>query len=104
MRRCNLGTGDFNNDLTISNTPGDIWSGSFTGTYVSVIAPKEKGAGTIDVQIDGKTLAKVDLSTTEARQPQQIVFKVTDLTPGKHVIVIVNRGPGPVAVDAIIVK
>jgi alpha-L-fucosidase len=25
-RRCNLGTGDFNNDLTISETPGDVWS------------------------------------------------------------------------------
>jgi alpha-L-fucosidase len=104
MRRCNLGTGDFNNDLTISNTPGDIWSGSFTGTNVSVIAPKEKGAGTIDVQIDGLIRAKVDLSTIDTRQPQQTVCKVTDLTPGKHVINIVNSGPGPVAVDAIVVK
>jgi alpha-L-fucosidase len=104
MRRCNLGTGDFNNDLTISNTPGDIWSGSFTGTNVSVIAPKEKGAGTIDVQIDGQIRAKVDLSTIDTRQPQQTVCKVTDLTPGKHVINIVNSGPGPVAVDAIVVK
>ena len=32
IRRCNLGTGDFNNDLTISETPGDVWSSSFTGT------------------------------------------------------------------------
>ena len=104
LRLCNLGTGDFNNDLTISDTPGDIWSCSFTGTNVSVIAPKEAGAGKIEVQIDGQIRAKVDLSTMEARQPQQMVFKVTDLTPGKHVIAIVNRGPGPVAVDAIIVK
>jgi alpha-L-fucosidase len=103
-RRCNLCTGDFNNDLTISNTPGDIWSGSFTGTKVSVIAPKEKGAGTIDVQIDGQIMAKVDLSTIDTRQPQQTVCKLTDLTPGKHVINIVNSGPGPVAVDAIVVR
>jgi len=104
LRRCNLGTGDFNNDLTISNTPGDIWSGSFTGTNISVIAPKEKGAGTIEVQIDGKTQANVDLSTTEVRQSQQMVLNVTDLTPGKHVINIVNSGRGPVAVDAIVVR
>jgi alpha-L-fucosidase len=104
LRRCNLGTGDFNNDLTISNTPGDIWSGSFTGTNISVIAPKEKGAGTIEVQIDGKTQANVDLSTAEARQSQQIVLSVTDLTPGKHFINIVNSGSGPVAVDAIVVR
>ncbi len=41
IRRCNLGTGDFNNDLTTSDTPGDVWSSSFTGTSVQVIAPKE---------------------------------------------------------------
>jgi hypothetical protein len=64
MRRCNLGTGDFNNDLTTSDTPGDIWSSSFTGTGVSVIAPKESGAGKIEIQIDGQTRAMADLSTT----------------------------------------
>ena len=58
IRRCNLGTGDFNNDLTTSDTPGDIWSCSFTGTNVSVIAPKEAGAGKIEVQIDGQTRDK----------------------------------------------
>jgi len=29
---------------------------------------------------------------------------VSDLTPGRHVINVVNRGPGPVAVDALIVE
>jgi alpha-L-fucosidase len=104
LRRCNLGTGDFNNDLTTSDTPGDIWSCSFTGNNVSVIAPEEAGAGMIEVQIDGETRAKADLSKMDTRQPQQVVCKVTDLTPGKHVIDIVNRGPGPVAVDAILVR
>jgi alpha-L-fucosidase len=104
IRRCNLGTGDFNNDLTISGTPGDIWSGSFTGGSVSVIAPKEAGAGKIEVQIDGQTRATADLSTAGARQAQQTVCEVTGLTPGKHAIALVNRGPGPVAVDALIAR
>jgi alpha-L-fucosidase len=51
MRRSNLGTGDYNNDLTISDTPGDVWSCSFTGSSVTVIAPKEQGAGKIEVHI-----------------------------------------------------
>ena len=34
VRRCNLGTGDFNNDLTTSDTPGDVWTCSFTGSSV----------------------------------------------------------------------
>jgi hypothetical protein len=103
MRRCNLGTGDYNNDLTTSDKPGDVWGCSFTSSSVSVIAPKEAGAGQIEVQIDGRTRAKVDLSTTSARQAQQRVFEVKDLVPGKHSIAIINRGPGRVAVDALIV-
>jgi alpha-L-fucosidase len=104
VRRCNLNTGDFNNDLTTSDTSGDIWSASFTGTSVKVIAPKEAGAGKIEVQIDGQTRASADLSTTGARQPQQVVSDVTGLTPGKHVITLVNRGSGPVAVDALLIQ
>jgi alpha-L-fucosidase len=104
VRRCNLGTGDFNNDLTTSDTSGDIWSCPFTGSSVSVIAPKESGAGKIEIQIDGQTRAMADLSTTGTRQAQQVVCEVTGLTSGKHTINIVNRGPGPVAVDAIVVR
>jgi alpha-L-fucosidase len=104
IRRCHLGTGDFNNDLTISETPGDGWSCLFTGSSVAVIAPKEAGAGKIEIQIDGQTRGTADLSTTGARQAQQKVCEVTGLTPAKHAIRIVNRGPGPVAVDALIVR
>jgi alpha-L-fucosidase len=103
IRRCNLGSGDYNNDLAISETPGDAWSCTFTGSHVSVIAPKEAGAGSIEVQIDSQVRATADLSTTGARQAQQAVCDVTGLTPGKHLITIVNKGPGPVAVDALVV-
>ncbi len=104
LRRCNLGNGDFNNDLTTSNIPGDVWTCSFTGSNVSVIAPKEAGAGSIEIKIDGKTRTKVDLSSKETRQAQQVVFKATDLSKGKHVISVINRGPGPVAIDGIIIQ
>lgn len=104
LRKCNLGTGEFNNDLATSNTLGDIWSCSFTGTNVSVIAPMEAGAGKIEVRIDGKIRAKADLSTSGARKAQQEVCNVAGLSPGPHVIKVVNLGGGPVAVDAILVK
>jgi alpha-L-fucosidase len=104
IRRCNLGAGDFNNDLTTSSTSGDVWSCPFSGSSIQVIAPKEPGAGKIEVQIDGQTCATADLSTTGARQAQQVVYEVNGLTAGKHAINIVNRGPGPVAVDALIVR
>ncbi len=104
IRRCNLGTGDFNNDLTTSDTPGDLWSCSFTGTTVKVIAPKESQAGKIEIRIDGQTRATADLSTAGPRRPQQVVGEVTGLTTGKHTLSLINRGPGTVAVDAIVVR
>ncbi len=101
-RRCNLGNGDYNNDLTISDTPGDIWSSSFTGKSVSVIAPKEADAGKIEILIDGKIHATVDLSVNGSRNAQQLVYETKHLTSGKHVIKIINRGSGPVSIDALI--
>jgi alpha-L-fucosidase len=104
IRLCNLGTGDFNNDLTVSETPGDVWSCAFSGSSVIVIAPKEAGAGKIEIRIDDKIRAKVDLSLAGAYQPQQNVYQVKGLKPGRHVIKIVNRGPGPVSLDALVIK
>ncbi|HEY5368439.1 MAG TPA: alpha-L-fucosidase [Hanamia sp.] len=101
MRRSNLGIGDYNNDLTISDTPGDVWTSSFTGRSISVIAPKEAGAGRIEIKIDGKALSTVSLSTDGVRKPQQMVFQKNGLTKGKHFISIINRGSGKVAVDAL---
>jgi len=69
-----------------------------------VVAPKQAGAGTIEVQIDGRTRASADLSTMGPRLAQQRVCEVADLTPGQHSIAIVNKGPGPVAFDALIVS
>jgi alpha-L-fucosidase len=104
FRQCNLGTGDFNNDLTISDTPGDVWTSSFNGKSISVIAPKEVGAGRIEIKIDGKTKGIVNLSVSGARQAQQVVYKISGLNAGQHSISIVNRGNGKVAVDALTVK
>jgi hypothetical protein len=74
------------------------------GSGVSIVAPKEAGAGKIEVQIDGIKHAIVDLSSTGARQAQQVVYKATRLSPGEHTVSIVNRGPGPVAVDAVLIN
>jgi hypothetical protein len=104
LRKCNLGTGDYNNDLTTSTTAGDVWTSTFTGTSVAVYVPKEPGAGKIELQVDGQTRATADLSTTGARQPQQLAGQVTGLASGQHTLSIFNRGPGPVAVDAIVVQ
>ncbi len=104
LRKSNLGTGDYNNDLTTSTTTGDTWTSTFTGTSVSVYAPKESGDGKIEIQVDGQVKDTADLSASGTRQAQQLVSAVTGLSAGQHTLSIINRGPGPVAVDAIVVK
>lgn len=104
IRTCNLGTGDYNNDLTISKTAGDTWSSIFTGSGVIIIAPKEKGAGKLEVQIDGKTMGTAVLSTDGPRLARQMVCEISGLNSGKHSVSIINRGPGPVAIDALMIK
>lgn len=104
LRRCNLGTGDYNDDLTTSDTPGDSWNASFTGNSVTVVAPRQKGAGKIEILIDGKRRGMADLSIDAERLAQQKVCSVAGLAQSKHSISVVNRGFGPVALDALIVQ
>lgn len=101
LRRANLGTGDYNSDLTTSDSPGATWSCSFTGSGFALYAPKEPGAGKLELVVDGETRTTVDLSAAGGRQAQQLVAEVKGLPPGEHLVRIINRGPGPVAVDAI---
>jgi hypothetical protein len=58
----------------------------------------------MEVQTDGQTRAMADLSTSGLRLTQQTVCEVAGLTPGKHSIAIINRGPSPVAVDALLIR
>jgi alpha-L-fucosidase len=102
LRRCNLGSGDYNNDLTFSDIPGAIWSCDFSSRSISIVAPKEAGAGTIEIEIDGQVRATADLSTPGTRRAQQTVSEITNLGPGKHSLAIINKGPGPVSFDALI--
>lgn len=104
LRQCNLGTGDFNNDLTTSDTLGDVWSCTFEGEAVEIVAPREAGAGKMAVVIDGKSRSTIDLSIAEGRKPQQVVFEINNLPKGKHTIQLINRGLGKVAIDALVIR
>ncbi|MFZ2286967.1 MAG: alpha-L-fucosidase [Bacteroidales bacterium] len=102
IRSCNRGAGDYNNDLTLCKTPGEVWSSTFTGTGVIIVAPKESGAGILEVRIDGQFRATADLSTDCPRMAQQIVCEVSGLNSGKHSVSLINHGPGPVPIDALV--
>jgi hypothetical protein len=57
----------------------------------------------MEILIDGKTRSTVDLAVNGTRKVQQVVYNTKGLTSGKHVIKIINRGSGPVSIDALIV-
>ncbi|CAM3937818.1 alpha-L-fucosidase [Mucilaginibacter galii] len=102
FRHANLNSGDFNNDLTGSNTPSAKWSFAFTGNQIALIAPLQPSAGKMEILIDGKRMKIVDLSTSGGRKSQQEVYRNNNLAPGKHAITVVNLGGGSVAIDALI--
>ncbi|PJJ80084.1 alpha-L-fucosidase [Mucilaginibacter auburnensis] len=104
FRQSNLNNGDFNNDLTTSNVAGAKWSFSFAGTNVSVVAPKQAGAGKVNVLLDGKLVKIVDLSASGDSKRQQTVFTAKGLKQAAHTLTIINAGNKPVAIDALIVN
>jgi len=104
QRKANLGSGDYNNDLTISDKIGSDMTCVFKSSAVAVVCPKEPGAGKIEVQVDGESRGIFDLSTDGPRLPQQRICAIKDLSPAfEHTITVINRA-GTVAVDAFITE
>lgn len=101
-RRCNLGTGDFNNDLYLTEHPGDVWTASFTGRSVRVIAPTGPEYGRMRIRIDGCDCGEADLRAA-VRTAQQTVFASRRLRGRSHVIEITSI-EGLAAIDAMVIK
>jgi len=69
---------------------------------VTVVCPKEKVAGKIEVLFEGESRGVFDLSTDGKRLAQQRICTIKGLAPGvAHTITVINRG-GSVAIDAFI--
>ncbi len=100
-RKCNLGDGSFNNDISFSEVEGDEWSVSFTGKRVIVLAPGGMD-GKMKVSVDGKDCGTVVFSKGTPAS-QRTVFRSDRLKGKEHTLRLTNVG-GSVAVDALIIK
>ena len=98
---CNLGTGDFNNDLCLTDCPGDVWTLSFTGRSVRVVAPTGPEYGRMRIRIDGRDCGEADLHAA-VRSPQQTVFSAR-LRGRRHTIEMICTG-GLAAIDALVIR
>ncbi len=74
---------------------------TFTGRGVGIVAPQGPGRGKLDVTIDGRPVATVDLVATSVR-PRRVVFASQSLSPGPHTLTVTTRKAGA-ELDAILV-
>lgn len=100
--RCNLGQGDYNNDLYVSSLSGDVFSLSFEGSVIELIAPTGPDLGEMAVSVDGKEKT-VSLMDSGGRKAQQTVFRYKAKKKGRHTVEIHNIS-GTVAIDAIVIR
>ena len=96
---CNLGKGEFNNDVRSSQTPGAVCEYTFTGNAIEVIGTKDADMGSMEIFIDGQSQQTVSLAHS-SRQTQAVLFKKYGLSYGPHVIKLVNQGEAKVVLDA----
>jgi hypothetical protein len=71
--------------------PGDRATLTFTGTGVKYITYRDEWSGIANVQVDGTTVATVDLYRTPF-QAQAVMHTVTGLAPGAHTLSVVVTG------------
>ena len=75
----------------ITEAPGArVWL-AFEGTEVRWIGTRSRSGGIAEVYIDGNLVDTVDLYTQRGSgEYQAVVFEISDLEPGQHVLEIVN--------------
>lgn len=100
-RLCNIGEGDFNNDLSFSEEVGDKWTVSFEGRGISIIAPTGCCQGKMEIVIDGQSRGIVQFEKSDVVRHQQVVFTSSRLRKGAHTVELINR-EGNIALDACI--
>ena len=93
---------NYNNDLYITNRPGDVWQASYSGKKITLIAPTGKDWGEMKIAIDGQERGIVNLHQEDENQAQQQVFSFQSKR-GKHVIQVTSLS-GTAAIDALIVN
>ena len=101
--RCNLGTRDFTTISPPATCPG------ISGVLCSPVAASQSSHRKKQEPKKSNSNRRsrrpiMDLPTVGTHQAQQVVCRLVELTPGKHVISIINRGSGAVSVDAILVR
>jgi hypothetical protein len=94
--------GDLGDDVHYTQTNGDAFSYTFTGTGIQVLSETDASEGNADVYVDGKKTQTVSAGGT-VRLAQQAIVSVTGLAKGKHTVRVVKTSGDYLLVDGVTV-
>ncbi|MEQ4482644.1 X2-like carbohydrate binding domain-containing protein [Cohnella silvisoli] len=90
--------GDYQNDVHYTETNGDYFEFTFTGTGIELISPKGPSQGNITIFVDGKQKQTVN-TYNATRLTGQPVYGISGLTNGIHTIKGVKKSGDSMLVD-----
>lgn len=99
----NRGLGDYNDDVHYTETNGDSFQYSFTGTGIELVTEKDSSQGDIDIYLDDVFLQTVGTSG-DSRSVQQTVYSASDLADGPHTLKVVKKSGVFMLLDRLNVK
>jgi len=94
--------GDYKDNVKSTETNGDAFEFSFTGTGVDYIAPKDAAYGSVDIYVDNVFKQTVNATST-TYQPLQTLFGIKGLANGSHTIKGIKKDGSSMAVNAFVV-
>lgn len=98
---------DVNGTESYSQTVGDSFTATLTGTAVQWLGPRNVNGGTARVFLDGVDQGTVDTYAAAGKAYQQVLFQKAGLATGQHTLRVQLSGRNPaatagfVAVDAV---
>ncbi|MFC5529397.1 X2-like carbohydrate binding domain-containing protein [Cohnella yongneupensis] len=84
------GLGDYQDDIHWTETAGDSFEYTFTGTGIELITELDGSQGIIDVYVDGEFKQTVNTNNTY-RSTHHTVYYVSGMPAGNHTLKVVKR-------------
>ncbi|WP_074111757.1 X2-like carbohydrate binding domain-containing protein [Paenibacillus sp. P46E] len=83
-------SGDYQNDIHFTETDGDSFEYTFSGTGISLSGPKGPDMGDMEIYVDGK-LIQTASAYSGNRQILQNLFSLAELPDSVHVLKVVKK-------------
>ncbi|MFE4710616.1 X2-like carbohydrate binding domain-containing protein [Paenibacillus sp. NPDC056722] len=93
--------GDYNGDVHFTETDGDSFEYTFTGTGIDVLTEKDSNLGDMIVTLDNGTPQTVSANNNGPREVQQAVYSVSGLDNGPHTLKVVKGSGQYMLLDAL---